>query len=112
MRCWEDCTLRCVILSGLWLWAGNLMCHRNLFGWRTQCKICRCAKHWLGIPGLPHTGNGKAVLRSFSESLESADGSGVLRMDQLLSSFAERRFGARFVRSEWIPFPQGVAHVF
>ncbi|CAE6787941.1 MAG: type I-E CRISPR-associated protein Cas5/CasD [Nitrospira sp.] len=40
-------------------------------------------------------------------SLESEDGSGVLRMDQPLSSFAERRFGARFVRSEWIPFPQG-----
>jgi CRISPR system Cascade subunit CasD len=44
-------------------------------------------------------------------SLESEDGSGVLRMDQLLSSFAERRFSARFVRSEWIPFPQGVSHV-
>lgn len=44
-------------------------------------------------------------------SLESEDGSGVLKMDQLLSSFAERRFGARFVRSEWIPFPQGVTHV-
>ncbi len=44
-------------------------------------------------------------------SLESEDGSGVLRMDQLLSSFAERRFGARFVRSEWMPFPQGVTHV-
>lgn len=44
-------------------------------------------------------------------SLESEDGSGVLRMDQPLSSFAERRFGARFVRSEWIPFPQGVSHV-
>jgi CRISPR system Cascade subunit CasD len=44
-------------------------------------------------------------------SLVSADGSGVLRMDQPLSSFAERRFGARFVRSEWIPFPQGVPHV-
>ncbi len=39
-------------------------------------------------------------------SLESVDGSGVLRMDQPLSSFAERRFGARFVRSEWIPFPK------
>jgi len=38
-------------------------------------------------------------------SLESEDGSGVLKMDQPLSSFAERRFGARFVRSEWIPFP-------
>ena len=44
-------------------------------------------------------------------SLESEDGSGVLQMDQLLSSFAERRFGARFVCSEWVPFPQGVSHV-
>lgn len=44
-------------------------------------------------------------------TLESEDGSGVLRMDQLLSSFSERRFGARFIRSEWIPFPQGVNHV-
>lgn len=41
-------------------------------------------------------------------SWESADGSGVLRMDQPLSSFAERRFGARFVRSEWVPFPEEV----
>ncbi len=44
-------------------------------------------------------------------SYESDDGSGVLKMDQPLSSFAERRFGARFVRSEWIPFPQEVADV-
>lgn len=44
-------------------------------------------------------------------SLESEDGSGVLKMDQPLSSFSERRFGARFVRSEWFPFPQGVTHV-
>ena len=44
-------------------------------------------------------------------SFESADGSGVLKMDQPLSSFAERRFGARFVRSEWIPFPQEVPNV-
>ena len=44
-------------------------------------------------------------------SLESEDGSGFLKMDQPLSSFAERRFGARFVRSEWIPFPQEVPHV-
>lgn len=44
-------------------------------------------------------------------SFESVDGSGVLKMDQPLSSFAERRFGARFVRSEWIPFPQEVPHV-
>jgi CRISPR system Cascade subunit CasD len=28
-----------------------------------------------------------------------------------LSSFAERRFGVRFVRSEWVLFPQEVTHV-
>lgn len=44
-------------------------------------------------------------------SFESEDGSGTLKMDQPLSSFAERRFGVRFVRSEWLPFPQEVAHV-
>ena len=44
-------------------------------------------------------------------SFESQDGSGVLKMDQPLSSFAERRFGARYVRSEWIPFPHEVTHV-
>lgn len=37
-------------------------------------------------------------------SVESEDGTGVLKMDQPVSSFVERRFGARFVRSEWIPF--------
>jgi CRISPR system Cascade subunit CasD len=44
-------------------------------------------------------------------SHESKDGSGLLRMDQPLSSFAERRFGARFMSSKWIPFPQEVTHV-
>lgn len=44
-------------------------------------------------------------------SFDSQDGSGVLRMDQPLSSFAERRFGARFVVSERIPFPREGAHV-
>lgn len=44
-------------------------------------------------------------------SIESDDRTGTLKMDQLLSSFAERRFGARFVRSEWISFPQEVTHV-
>lgn len=38
-------------------------------------------------------------------SYESASNSGTLRMDQPLSSFADRRFGARFVQSEWVPFP-------
>lgn len=49
--------------------------------------------------------------RELLVSFESRDGSGVLKMDQPLSSFAERRFGARFVRSEWIPFPKEVPHV-
>ena len=49
----------------------------------------------------------KMLLASF----DSEDGSGVLKMDQPLSSFSERRFGARFVRSEWIPFPKEVADV-
>lgn len=44
----------------------------------------------------------KAAPESLLVSLESQDGSGALRMDQPLSSFAERRFGARHVRSEWI----------
>jgi len=44
-------------------------------------------------------------------SLESVGGSGALRMDQPLSSFAERRFGTRFVRSEWIYLPKEVVHV-
>ena len=35
-------------------------------------------------------------------SLESSDGTGALRMDQPLSSFTERRFGARYVRSDWV----------
>ncbi|AKS22506.1 MAG: CRISPR-ssociated protein, Cas5 [Leptospirillum sp. Group II 'C75'] len=45
-------------------------------------------------------------------TFESEDGTGVLKMDQPLSSFAKRRFGSRFVRSEWIPFPsQEETHV-
>lgn len=59
-----------------------------------------------------------ATLRKWEEppekllvSFESEDGSGVLKMDQPLLSFAERRFGARFVRSEWVSLPQGVDHV-
>lgn len=44
-------------------------------------------------------------------SLESGDGSGVLKMDQLLSSFAERRFGPRFVCSTRVALPQEVSNV-
>lgn len=44
-------------------------------------------------------------------SLESTDGSGALKMDQPLSSFAERRFSARFLCSEWVDFPQEALNV-
>ena len=40
-------------------------------------------------------------------SMESAAGEGRLKMDQPLSSFAKRRFGARYVLSSWIAFPPG-----
>lgn len=43
-------------------------------------------------------------------SSESDDGSGLLKMDQPLSSFAQRRFGARYVRSDWISFPGVTSH--
>jgi len=62
--------------------------------------------HWPWICSLR---NWEALPEKLLVSYESEDGSGVLKMDQPLSSFAERRFGARFVRSEWIPFPQEVA---
>lgn len=44
-------------------------------------------------------------------SFESSDGSGRMVMDQLLSSFAERKFGSRFVVSEWLSFGKEAAHV-
>jgi CRISPR system Cascade subunit CasD len=44
-------------------------------------------------------------------SWESEDGTGTLKMDQPLSSFAERRFGSRFVRSQWISFPKEASNV-
>ena len=69
--------------------------HEALKGWS-----------WIGSPR-----KWEIVPEQLLISLESEDGSGVLKMDQLLSSFSERRFGARFVRSEWVPFPQEVADV-
>ncbi|MCX6340684.1 MAG: type I-E CRISPR-associated protein Cas5/CasD [Candidatus Aureabacteria bacterium] len=57
---------------------------------------------WLGRGTAPQT-----ILYSF----ESPDGSGRMVMDQSLSSFAERRFGSRFVVSEWLPITTEVAYV-
>jgi CRISPR system Cascade subunit CasD len=64
--------------------------------------------HW---PWIASPRKGEKPPEKLLISLESADGSGVLRMDQLLSSFAERRFGARYVRSEWAVYPQEVTDV-
>jgi CRISPR system Cascade subunit CasD len=44
-------------------------------------------------------------------SFESDNGEGILKMDQPLSSFSSRYFGARYVKSEWISFPKEVADV-
>lgn len=62
--------------------------------------------HWIASPR-----KWEAPPKELLVSFESSDGSGVLKMDQPLSSFAERRFGARFVSSEWIPFPREVDYV-
>lgn len=59
--------------------------------------IALSAHPWLTMPR-----RGEAMPDQLLVSMESQDGSGALRMDQPLSSFAERRFGARQVRSEWI----------
>lgn len=56
----------------------------------------------LGRPWLASPQWGEAAPDQLLVSLESEDGSGAMRMDQPLSSFAERRFGARYVRSEWV----------
>lgn len=61
-------------------------------------------------PWLTTTRRGEVMPERLLVSLESTDGSGTLRMDQLLSSFADRRFGARHVRSEWVELNGGSNH--
>lgn len=64
------------------------------------------AKPWLSTPR-----RGETIPERLLVSVDSQDGSGALRMDQPLSSFAERRFGARFVRSEWMDLHREESHV-
>ncbi len=59
------------------------------------------------FPWLTTLRRGEVMPERLLVSLESTDGSGALRMDQLLSSFSERRFGARHVRSEWVKLKGG-----
>jgi CRISPR system Cascade subunit CasD len=44
-------------------------------------------------------------------SRDSENGEGVFRMDQPISNFTLRKFGARIVKSEWIPFPMEASNV-
>lgn len=60
------------------------------------------------LAATPWTANprrGETTLNRVLVSVESADRSGALRMDQPLSSFSERRFGARYLHSEWLALP-------
>lgn len=59
------------------------------------------------FPLLTTPRRGEVMPERLLVSLESMDGNGALRMDQLLSSFADRRFGARYVRSEWVELSRG-----
>lgn len=52
---------------------------------------------WLATPR-----KGEKAPERLLVSIESNDETGSMRMDQPLSSFAQRRFGARFVHSEWV----------
>jgi CRISPR system Cascade subunit CasD len=62
---------------------------------------------WLASPRQRH----EAAPERLLASIESDDDSGALRMDQPLTSFAERRFGARYVRSGWVVLLQEASHV-
>lgn len=61
-------------------------------------------------PWISTARRGETAPKRLLVSIESRDGNGTLRMDQPLSSFAERRFGARYVRSEWVELQQEDAH--
>lgn len=54
-------------------------------------------------PWLGEVRNWRSQPQQLLMSFESVDGAGAMRMDQPLSSFAERRFGARFVSSKLVP---------
>lgn len=64
--------------------------------------------HW---PWITTLRRGEKIPKQLRVSYESDDSSGLLKMDQLLSSFSERRFGARFVHSDWIEMPREVQDV-
>ncbi|MGB7567824.1 MAG: type I-E CRISPR-associated protein Cas5/CasD [Chitinivibrionales bacterium] len=58
----------------------------------------------------PWLGRGPAP-KSLTFSFESLDGSGRMVMDQLFSSFAERKFRSRFVKTELLSFEKEISNV-
>lgn len=63
-----------------------------------------------GWPWIASLRNREQLPEKLMVSFESEDRSGLLKMDQPLSSFAERRFGARYVHSKWVAFPEVTSH--
>lgn len=68
-----------------------------------DCSLHEALTHWPWISTLRRS---EKMPRQLRVTFDSTDGSGLLVMDQPLSSFAERRFGSRFVSSEWMAMPQ------
>jgi CRISPR system Cascade subunit CasD len=63
------------------------------------------------MPWIGTLRRGEALPTSLLLSWESEDRTGLLKMDQPVASFAERRFAARFLQSQLIPFPHEVTDV-
>ncbi len=70
-----------------------------LAGGLVDAPLLPALAHW---PWLAAPRRGESAPERLLVSLESTDGSGALRMDQPLSSYTQRRFGARYVRSQWV----------
>lgn len=70
-------------------------------------KLIDVMKQWPWISSLHKKDRPEKLLLS----MDSQGGEGTLKMDQPLSSFALRKFGARFVKSDWIMCPQEDFHV-
>ncbi len=64
-----------------------------------------------GCPWIVSNQRAEEVPKELLISIESDEGTGTLRMDQPLSCFSKRRFGARFSHSVLIPFPGEVSDV-
>jgi CRISPR system Cascade subunit CasD len=62
-------------------------------------------------PWLSHPRRDESAPDQLLLSIESDQGSGSHIMDQPIAAFSVRRFSARCVTSEWIPFPKEVSDV-